>query len=499
MRNPGITRHMRDLERLKTIQAVVDRELKPGRAAERLGLSVRQIERLVIRYRAEGPVGLISRHRDRTGNRALKPSVAEQIVKILREHYPDFGPTLAAEKLHSRHNIVVAKETVRQLQIASGLWIPRKLRPPKVHQPRARRACLGELVQIDGCEHRWFEDRAPACTALVYVDDATSRLMIVRFTGAESTFAYFEATREYLERYGKPLAFYSDKASVFRVNKPEAIKGPGHTQFGRALYELNIEGICANTAAAKGRVERAHLTLQDRLVKELRLEGISNIEAANALMPRFIEAYNARFAKPPRDTHDAHRALRSDEELDLVFCWRELRKVTKDLTLHYERKLLLLEDTPENRRFIGKYLEVFQFPDGRIEIRVAGHALPYSVYNKLGTIDHGAIVDNKRLGHMLQVAQLVQAKRDSRAVNVPSTAHRADGTAIPRTKLVDSKTQRELGQGDLQQALSTYITNVSATTATSVLRASDAPAGHQTALLAKTVERKKHRAKTKAA
>jgi hypothetical protein len=456
---------MRDLDRLKTIQAVIDRELKPGRAAERLGLSVRQIERLVIRYRAEGPVGLISRHRSRTGNRALKACLAERIVGILREHYADFGPTLATEKLHNRHDIVIAKETVRQLQIASGLWIPRKLRPPKIQQPRARRACLGELVQIDGCEHRWFEERAPACTALVYVDDATSRLMVVHFTGSESTFGYFEATREYIERYGEPLAFYSDKASIFRVNNAAAVNGPGHTQFGRALYELNIDGICANTASAKGRVERAHLTLQDRLVKELRLEGISTIEAANALMPHFIGAYNERFAKEPRDKHDAHRALRVDEDLDLVFAWRELRKVTKDLTLHYERKLYLLEDVPANRRLIGKYLEIFQFPDGRIEIRVAGRSLPYSVYNKLGSIDQGTIIENKRLGHMLQVAQLVQSKRDSRAVDVPSTAHRADGTLIPRTKIVGSKTQRELGEADLQQALGTYMDAVSAKSA----------------------------------
>ena len=478
MRNPGITRQMRDLERLKAIQAVVDRELRPGRAAERLGLTVRQIERLVIRYRAEGPVGLISRHRHRTGNRALKSAVAEQILEILHEQYSDFGPTLATEKLRDRHNIVVAKETVRQLQIASGLWIPRKLRPPRIHQPRARRACFGELIQIDGCEHRWFEERAPMCTALVYVDDATSGLMLVRFTATESTFSYFEATREYLESYGKPLAFYSDKASVFRTNKVAAVKGPGHTQFGRALYELNIEGICANTAAAKGRVERAHLTLQDRLVKELRLEGISSIEAANAFMPCFIQAYNTRFAKAPRDPHNAHRGLRPDEELDLIFSWRELRKVTKNLTLHYERKLLLLEDAPENRRLIGKYLEIYQFPDGRLEIRVAGRALPYSVYEKLGAIDQGAIVENKRLGHMLQVAQLVQAKRDSRAVDVPSTAHRADGTRVPRTKLVDSKAQRELGPEDLQIAITAHIASVG----TAALGASDVPAGRQTAL-----------------
>jgi hypothetical protein len=173
------------------------------------------------------------------------------------------------------------------------------------------------LIQIDGCEHRWFEERAPMCTVLVYVDDATSRLMTVHFTRTESTFAYFEATREYLERYGKPLALYSDKASIFRVNHPQAAKGPGFTQFARALYELNIDGICANTPAAKGRVERAHLTLQDRLVKELRLESISTIEAANAFMPRFIEAHNRRFAKAPRESHNAHRALRVDEDLDL--------------------------------------------------------------------------------------------------------------------------------------------------------------------------------------
>jgi hypothetical protein len=317
------------------------------------------------------------------------------------------------------------------------------------------------------------------CTAIVYVDDATSRLMVIRFAGTESTFAYFEATRQYLEHYGKPLAFYSDKASIFRVNNVQAIKGPGYTQFGRALFELNIDGICANTAAAKGRVERAHLTLQDRLVKELRLEGISSIEAANAFMPRFIEDYNARFGKDPRDPHAAHRALRPDEDMDLVFCWRELRKVTKALTLHYERKLYLLADTAANRRLIGKYIEVFQFPDGRIEIRVAGVSLPYSIYEKLGAVDQGAIVDNKRLGHVLQIAQIVQSKRDSRAVNVPSTAHRADGHIVPRKRLVGSKRQRQLAPQDLQEAISGQGHTVEAKpgvrgrTASAALRASD--------------------------
>jgi hypothetical protein len=184
------------------------------------------------------------------------------------------------------------------------------------------------------------------------------------------------------------------------------------TVFSRALYELNIDGICANTPAAKGRVERAHLTLQDRLVKEFRLAGVSSIEAANALMPSFIEAYNSKFAKLPRNTHDAHRALRPEEDLDLILTWRELRKVTQNLLLHYERKLYVLVDTPANRRLIGKYVEVFQYPQGRIEIRVAGRALPYSLYTNSGPIDHqGAIVENKRLSHALQVLQEAQACR----------------------------------------------------------------------------------------
>jgi hypothetical protein len=441
-----VTMSMRELDRLKVIQALVDGELRAGLAAERLGRCARHVRRLAQRYRMEGPVGLISRRRNRPGNRRIPEDLENQIARILRDHYPDFGPTLAMEKLAERHQLVLAKETVRRIQIAAGLWIPRKLRPPKIQQPRTRRACVGELIQIDGCEHAWFEERGPMCTALVFVDDATSRLMTVRFAGTESTFAYFEALREYLERYGKPLALYSDKATIFRVNRPGAVNGPGYTQFSRALYELNIDGICANTPAAKGRVERAHLTLQDRLVKEFRLAGISSIAAANALMPSFIEAYNRKFAKVPRNPHDAHRPLRPEEDLDLIFAWRELRKVSQNLLLHYERKLYVLVDTADNRRLIGKYVEVFQYPDGRIEIRVAGRALPYSLYTHSGTISHpGAIVENKRLSHALQVLQQAQAGRETLPrVRAPSTGHRADGAKVASSKIVRSQKPQAL-------------------------------------------------------
>ena len=193
-----VTMSMRELDRLKVIQAVAAGELRAGLAAERLGMCARQVRRLAQRYRIEGPVGLISRRRNKPSNRRIQEDLENQVARILRDQYPDFGPTLAMEKLAERHQIVLAKETVRRVQIAAGLWIPRKLRPPKVQQPRTRRACVGELIQIDGCEHRWFEDRAPMCTALVFVDDATSRLMWVKFVCTESTFTYFEAMREYL-------------------------------------------------------------------------------------------------------------------------------------------------------------------------------------------------------------------------------------------------------------------------------------------------------------
>jgi hypothetical protein len=324
------------------MQAVVDGNLKPGRAADRLALTVRQIHRLVCRYQAQGPAGLTSRRRNRPSDNRLPANIANRALRIIRERYPDFGPTLACEKLRECHQLKLAKETVRQVMLQAGLWIPRQLRSPTIYQPRHHRHCVGELIQIDGSDHAWFEDRAPACTLLVYIDDATSRLMHLHFTYSESTFSYFEATRAYLERHGKSQAFYSDQYSVFRVNHKNAIKGDGHTQFGRALYELNIESLCANSSQAKGRVERANLTLQGRLVKELRLQGISTMEAANAFAPTFMADFNRRFAKPPRNDFDAHRPVRSDEDLDLIFTFREKRTVSQALTLQYDKRLYLL-------------------------------------------------------------------------------------------------------------------------------------------------------------
>ncbi|MGF6899466.1 ISNCY family transposase [Paraburkholderia sp. GAS348] len=448
-----ITMTMREVDRLRTIQSVVDGMLMTWQAAERLHLSRRQVERLTVRYRSQGASGLLSRHRGHPSNYQLADGVAERALNLIRDRYPDFGPTLACEKLRECHGLALSKETVRHLMTDAGLWIPRRQRPPKLYQPRARRSCLGELVQIDGSDHRWFEERAPACTLLVYVDDATSRLMALHFTATESTFSYFEVTRAYLEQHGKPVAFYSDKASVFRSTQTATTGGKGVTHFGRAMFELNINGLCANSSQAKGRVERANLTLQDRLVKELRLRGIDTQEAANAYAPRFIADYNTRFGKAPRSAFNAHRPLREDENLDTILTWREPRRVTRSLTLQYDRVIYLLDDTEANRRLVGRYIDVYEYPDGRIEIRADGVALPCRPYDRLSEIDQGAVVDHKRLGHVLQVAQLIQADRDNRrASGSPSRTNQGQAPK-PKERKAGTKKQRQITVEDLNTAI----------------------------------------------
>jgi transposase len=455
MNEPGlVTISMNELQRVKVIEAVVDGRLSGVRAARQLGLTERQISRLKRRFEASGAAGLVSGKRGKPSNRQLPMNVRARVIAIIRERYADFGPTLAREKLYECHGIRLAKETVRQWMYDAGLWLPRRQRPPKIYQPRNRRACLGELVQIDGSDHRWFEERAPACTLLVFVDDATSRLMALHFTRTESTFSYFEALQKYLDTHGKPVAFYSDKASVFYVKQRSETAGKGVTQFGRALYELNIDAFCANSSQAKGRVERANGTLQDRLVKELRLRGISTQEAANAYAPSFIADFNRRFAKPPASDHNAHRVLREDEDLRQILAYRVPRKVTASLTVQYDRVMYLLEDTAINRRLIHQYVEVVEYPDGSIEVQADGVVLPYREYDRITNIDQGAEVDNKRLAHALAVARSLQEMRDDRrTAGSPSRTHIGEAVRAKKA-LLGLKKQREISLDDYNEALS---------------------------------------------
>jgi hypothetical protein len=418
----------KELDRMQVLRDLSSNHITVAEAAGLMRLSRRQVFRLAKRYCEDGPAALVSKRRGRPSNRSHPAAVRAEALSLIKAHYADFGPTLAAEKLAERHNLRLGVETLRQWMLADGIWQDRKQRLPRVYQPRYRRTCMGELIQIDGCEHWWFEGRGPQCTLLAFVDDATSQIMHAAFVPTESTFAYFRATRAYLERHGKPVAFYSDKHAVFRVNSKEAKGGDGMTQFGRALHELTIEIICANAPQSKGRVERCFGTLQDRLVKELRLAGVDTLEAGNAFLPGFLEAHNARFAKTPFSDRNAHRPLHERDDLDEVFAWKEERTVTQSLTLQYDQTLFLLEPNEVTRSLVRQRVVVCDYPDGRLAIKHKGQELPYRVFDKRQRVNQAAVVENKRLGPVLAYIAERQKELDmSRSRKAPSRRGQAAG------------------------------------------------------------------------
>jgi transposase len=282
----------KELSRVEVMQRLSRKQMGQKEAATMLDLSVRQIKRLLKAYREEGAAGLISKHRGRRANNRLPDEVKKRTLNLLKTKYKGFGPTLAHEKLVEREKLKLSDESVRQLMIEEGLWKARKAKKVVVHQLRERRACFGELVQIDGSHHDWFEGRADPCVLLVFIDDATGKLLQLHFVKSESFFSYAQVAEEYFRRCGKPVAFYSDKHGIFRVNVPSTGSGAALTQFGRAMQELEIQIICANTPQAKGRVERVIQTLQDRLPKEMRLRNICSWQAGNAFLPEFIQDFN---------------------------------------------------------------------------------------------------------------------------------------------------------------------------------------------------------------
>tara|TARA_R110002110_G_scaffold19648_1_gene80911 strand:+ start:1120 stop:2499 length:1380 start_codon:yes stop_codon:yes gene_type:complete len=411
----------RELNRIEVLAQIDDGRLSVQNGANMLDITKRQMFRLLKRYRTDGAAAIRHKARGKAPNNKIHKSKRDYAVALVKESYADFGPTLAAEMLAEHHGFKVSRETLRKWMADDGLWLSRKQRRT-FHQPRSRRECFGELVQIDGSDHRWFEDRGPPCTLLVFIDDATSMLMELRFVQSESTFSYFGALESYLLKHGRPIAFYSDKHTVFRVSKPSQHM-TGMTQFGRALAELNIEILCANSSQAKGRVERANRTLQDRLVKELRLAGISNMDDGNIFLPGFTERFNAKFAKAPAKPNDLHRALNIEpDRLSEVFCLRDKRHVTKDLMLKYDRKRIKLEVNELTRGLVGKYVDVYEYGCGRIQVRANGVVLPHSILNPERRITHAAITENKRLSAVLEHIKTEQDKAPPKVKVKPVSA-----------------------------------------------------------------------------
>lgn len=389
----------KELSRAQVLRQLDEGRIKQRHAAKQLNLSIRQIKRLLKAYRHSGAEGLISKKRGRPSHNQLDPQTKQRALELLHTRYADFGPTFAHEKLTEVHHLTLGRETVRGLMIQAGLWQSRQVRRPVIHPLRERRARFGELVQIDGSPYAWFEDRAPACTLIVFIDDATGRLLELFFTEAESTFSYFEAAEHYFRRCGKPLAFYSDKLGVFRVNQPNALSGVGATQFTRAMYQLGIEVICANTPQAKGRVERVNETLQDRLVKEMRLRGISNKGEGNAYLPEFMADFDARFAVAPRDPEDAHRPLLSQDDLARILTVQETRVLSKNLTLNYQNVIYQIQTARPTYALRNATVVVRENRHHEIAIEYRGKPLAYTLYRP--QVHQAEIVSSKQIAMKL--------------------------------------------------------------------------------------------------
>ena len=364
----------KDRDRLKVLHEVERGHLTQVEAGKQLGLSERWIRKLVKRRREEGDRGIVHRLRGRASNRRLPQEVGERVIRAVRDDYGDFGPTLAAEYLERRQGIRISRETLRQAMIQAGIWKGRTRRSERVHTWRPRRSCWGELVQWDTSEHAWLEGRGEKLYLIAMLDDATSRAR-ARFVRHDSTEENLRMLKLYLEQWGRPVAFYTDKASLFRVNRPatreEQLEGrEARTQIGRGLEELGIEWIAAHSPQAKGRIERCFGTFQDRLVKGLRLAGACTLEQANAYLEQeFLPEWEERFTRPAANATNAHRPVGRPHDLAAILSVVESRVVGNDYTLRCGGQTYQIARADIQAGLRGARVRVEKRLDGTLAVR----------------------------------------------------------------------------------------------------------------------------------
>ena len=361
----------KEVDRVYIIKQVINRQITQAKAAELLNLKERQVRNLITAFIREGKRGLISKQRGKPSNRAYQQRFKSQIMALVGERYPDFGPTFAAEKLKEYHSIKISDETLRTWMIEEHLWIPRKRRS-RSHPSRPRREYFGELTQIDASIHPWFEDRGEKCALIVFIDDATSLVTALHFCPSESLSGYFKALEKHLVKYGRPRGLYSDRHSIFGGGE-----NMHHAQFIRVLKELDIQSLLARSPQAKGRVERANRTLQDRLVKEMRLRNISNINDANEYLNEFLEKFNQKFSKEPRGQFDAHRPLDLGADLERILTRLEMRTVSKDLCISIHTKYYKILESPMSNKLRKQKVEIREKQDGSFKIFYKNQELKY--------------------------------------------------------------------------------------------------------------------------
>jgi len=366
---------IKEADRLGVMRRIDKKILTIKKASEELGISERQTKRVRQRYLKEGVKGLISLKRGKESNRKIPEKIRNKVISLLKTKYLGFGATFASEKLKERNKIIVSIETVRKWLIEEELWKPKRKKEQRVYQRRTRRSRFGELLQGDGSPHDWFEN-GEKYTLLQFVDDATSKTTVARLVLSETTENYLDLLKDHLEKYGRPLGLYVDKHSVFRVNHTELKNGSGITHFGRVMKDLDIELICANSPQAKGRVERKNGVFQDRLVKEMKLRNIKTIEEANVFLPRFLEEINNRFGKEAANPEDAHRRLRTQDDLLKIFAHKDTRKLSKDLTFQH-RGITYMIQTKNPNRMRHAIVEILIRKDSPIDVLYDGEKLAY--------------------------------------------------------------------------------------------------------------------------
>jgi Helix-turn-helix domain len=368
-----IAMSQRERDVLKVVQSVVDGKRSQAEAARLLRLSSRQVRRLQRKLKKRGDAALVHGLRGKPSNRRCDAALRTKVLNAYRRRYSDFGPTFASEKL-AEENLVVSPETLRCWLLAEGLWQRRRQRDPH-RRRRPRRACFGELVQIDTSLHEWLEGRGEQIVLINMIDDATSRVL-ARFYPSDTAEAHFDLLERWLKKYGRPLALYSDRHGIYEAHKKGEPDYEGETQFSRALGELDIELIKAHSPQAKGRVERSFGTAQDRWVKELRLAKAKTCDQANAVLERLLPEHNRRFGRLPRDASDAHRALGGKHRLEAILSIQSERVVSNDYTIRFRNRFLqLLKPAYPGER--GGRVIIEERRDGTLAIRFKGHYLRY--------------------------------------------------------------------------------------------------------------------------
>jgi transposase len=378
MREELITLTKKQHDRLEIIRRLMRRELKQKVAAEMMGLSTRQVRNLVRKVKQDGARGLAHGNRGQPSPKRLARELVERIVALVKEHYRGFKPKFAAEKLWTRDRIRVSDEKMRQIMIEAGLWRVRRQKS-EVHPWREPKAYCGEMVQLDGSHHAWLENRGPKLVLMGLVDDARNRFY-GRFYEYEGVFPAMDVLRGYIRHYGLPRSLYVDKHSTYKTvrhpSEDEMLRGEeASTQFERAAQELGIKIIHAHSPQAKGRIERAFGTLQDRLVKEMRLAGISTLEEANRFLEGYLPRFNAQFEREPREAEDLHRPLPKGLKLEEIFCLKAVRTILDGYVICRKGKRFAIQEP--RRRMLGRPATVMLHFDGRMVIRFEGRDLAY--------------------------------------------------------------------------------------------------------------------------